>query len=182
MRAKVEFLALGTRKLTLAGSGAAASGACSRSTSSTGAALDDAIRVRVQNGLLTPFIAVFTRGSRHVSLEGCFLAAVKACGKDAVLSHFSAAALWRLLEWDYRDPEVTAQNARKHEGIRTHKSQTIKRTFHKGIPVTTPLQTLIDLSSMLPYKQLRRAVNEALNQRLVRPHELVTTNHRGASN
>ena len=33
---------------------------------------------------------------------------------------------------------------------------------------------------MLPYKQLRRAVNEALNQRLVKPHELVTTAHRGA--
>jgi len=39
---------------------------------------------------------------------------------------------------------------------------------------------LIDLSSMLPYKQLRRAVNEALNQKLVKPHELVTANHRGA--
>ena len=35
---------------------------------------------------------------------------------------------------------------------------------------------------MLPYKQLRRAVNEALNQRLVKPHELVTANHRGARN
>ena len=51
-----------------------------------------------------------------------------------------------------------------------------------GIPVTPPLRTLIDLSSMLPYKRLRRAVNEALNQRLVRPHELVTRNHRGARN
>ena len=49
-----------------------------------------------------------------------------------------------------------------------------------GIPVTPPLRTLIDLSSMLPYDKLRRAVNEALNQRLVKPHELVTTNHRGA--
>ena len=42
------------------------------------------------------------------------------------------------------------------------------------------MRTLIDLSSVLPYKQLRRAVNEALNQRLVKPHELVTRNHRGA--
>ena len=81
---------------------------------------DDAIRTRVQNGLLHPFYrGVYAWGHAKLSLEGCFLAAVKACGPDAVLSHFSAAALWRLLEWDYRDPEVTARNARKHAGINT---------------------------------------------------------------
>ena len=99
---------------------------------------------------------------------------------DAVLSHYSAACLWCLLKWDYRDPEVTATNARRHKGIRTHTSDHIERTYRSGIPVTPPLRTLIDLSSMLPYATLRRAVNEALNQRLVKPHELVTANHRGA--
>jgi very-short-patch-repair endonuclease len=108
------------------------------------------------------------------------LAAVKACGRDAVLSHYSAACLWCLLKWDYRDPEVTVPALRTREGIRVHRSQSIERTFHKGIPVTPPLRTLIDLSSMLPYATLRRSVNEALNQRLVNPHELVTANHRGA--
>ncbi len=137
--------------------------------------------VRVENGLLYPrYRGIYAVGHPNLSLNGCFLAAVKACGQDAVLSHYSAACLWCLLKWDYRHPEVTARTLRKREGIRTHKSQSIERTFHKGIPVTTPLRTLIDLSSMLPYKQLRRAVNEALNQRLVKPHELVTANHRGA--
>ena len=106
-------------------------------------------------------------------------AAVKACGKDAVLSHYSAACLWCLLKWHYRNPQVTAPTLRKHEGIRTHRA-THRRTYRSGIPVTPPLRTLIDLSSMLPYATLRRAVNEALNQRLVKPHELVTANHRGA--
>ncbi len=142
---------------------------------------DTAIRVRVQNGLLYPrYRGVYAIGHDHLSLEGCFLAAVKACGKDAVLSHYSAAALWKLLDWDFRDPEVTAPTRREHKGIRTHTSEHTERTYRVGIPVTTPLQTLIDLSSMLPYAKLRRAVNEALNQKLVKPHELVTANHRGA--
>jgi very-short-patch-repair endonuclease len=141
----------------------------------------EAVRVRVANGRLHPlYRGVYAWGDPHLPLEACFLAAVKACGPRAVLSHYSAACLWCLLRWDFRDPEVTAHNARRHDGIRTHKSQNIERTFHKGIPVTPPLRTLIDLSSMLPYASLRRAVNEALNQRLVKPHELVTQNHRGA--
>jgi very-short-patch-repair endonuclease len=140
-----------------------------------------AVAKRVRAGRLFPrFRGVFAVGHPHVSLEGCFLAAVKACGAGAVLSHFAAAALWGLLVWDFRDPEVTAPTLRKHLGIRAHKSQSIERTFHKGIPVTPPLRTLIDLSSMLPYATLRRAVNEALNKRLVKPHQLVTANHRGA--
>ena len=134
-----------------------------------------------RNGRLHPlYRGVYAWGDPHLSLEACFLAAVKACGKDAVLSHFSAAALWRLLEWDYRDPEVTAPTLRKHAGIHTHREPEHRRTFQNGIPVTPPLRTLIDLSSMLPFKLLRRAVNEALNQRLVKPHQLVTRNHRGA--
>jgi very-short-patch-repair endonuclease len=142
---------------------------------------DTAVMVRVRKGLLHPrYRGVYAVGHDHLALEGCWLAAVKACGRDAVLSHYSAACLWCLLQWDYRAPEVTAPTLRKHDGIRTHKSQNIERTFHKGIPVTPPLRTLIDLSSMLPYATLRRAVNEALNKRLVKPHELITQNHRGA--
>ena len=141
----------------------------------------EAIRTRVRNGRLHPlYRGVYAWGDPHHPLEACWLAAVKACGRDAVLSHYSAACLWCLLKWDYRDPQVTAPTLRKHESIHTHKSQHIERTFRMGIPVTPALRTLIDLSSMLPYATLRRAVNEALNQRLITPHELVTANHRGA--
>ena len=116
-----------------------------------------------------------------VPLEGAFLAAVKACGPGAVLSHFAAAVLWCLLKWDYRDPEVTAPTPRVHSGIRTHRSANVERVIHKGIPVTPPLRTLTDLAATpLPDKQLRRAVNEALNQRLIKPHEIITSHHRGA--
>ena len=47
--------------------------------------------------------------------------------------------------------------------------------------MTSPLRTLIDLAgSDLPDEKLRRAVNEALNQRLIKPHEIITIGHRGA--
>src|SRR5215218_6131398 len=53
-----------------------------------------AIRTRVARGILHPlYLAVFAWGHHNISVEGRFLAAVKACGPLAVLSHYSAAAL-----------------------------------------------------------------------------------------
>jgi len=96
------------------------------------------------------------------------VAAVKACGPDAVVSHYSAAALYGLVKWDGRYPEVTTPKAKAHRRLRTHRS-TLKPEeiwAYKGIPVTTPARTLVDLSSVLPYKPLRRAAREAQAQKL----------------
>jgi very-short-patch-repair endonuclease len=113
-------------------------------------------------------------------LEGCFLAAVLACGPGAALSHFSASALRGWVAWDFRAPEVTAPTHRAQPGIRVHQSATLERTFVRGIPVTPPARTLADLSAAAPAKQLRRAVNEALNQRAITPTDLLASGHRGA--
>lgn len=69
---------------------------------------------------------------------------------------------------------------KRRDGINTFRAKTFERTLHEGIPVTTPAQTLIHLSSVAPFKTLRRAVNEALNRKLVTLLELVTSRHRGA--
>ena len=58
---------------------------------------------------------------------------------------------------------------KRTRGINTHQRRSIERTILHGIPVTTPIQTLIHLSAVLPFKTLRRAVNEALNRRLITP-------------
>ena len=68
----------------------------------------DAVSVRVRNGRLhRVHRGIYAVGHANPPLEGRFLAAVKACGPGAVLSHFAAAALWGLLDWDDRQPEVT---------------------------------------------------------------------------
>ena len=97
-----------------------------------------AVTKRVNAGRLHPlYRGVYALGHPNISLEARFLAAVKACGLDAVLSHFAAAVLYGWLKWDDRYPEVTAPTARSHPGIYTHRSKDIERTFHKGIPVTS---------------------------------------------
>jgi hypothetical protein len=71
-----------------------------------------AVWKRVQAGRLFPkYRGVFALGQPILSLEGEFLAAVKACGVGAVLSYFSAAVLYGWLRWDGRFPEVTATNS-----------------------------------------------------------------------
>ncbi len=77
-------------------------------------------------------------------------------------------------------PEVTAPKLKVHPGIRTHRADRIERVFVKGIPVTSPGRTLRDLAATEPYERVRRAVNEALNQRCIKVSELVTSHHRGA--
>ncbi len=115
---------------------------------------------------------VYVVGHVNLPLEGRFLAALKACGPEATLSHFSAAALWRLVEWDRRHPEVTIRGTapREHPGIRVHRTrfldaQDVRK--HNGIRVTSPARTVLDLASRLPFRPARRAVRQALSLRLL---------------
>jgi very-short-patch-repair endonuclease len=118
---------------------------------------------------------VYAVGHTNLSLEGRLLAAAKACGPDAVVSHYSAAALYGLVKWDHRYPEITAPRAARHRGIRAHRSALPTQDLwaHKGVPTTTPARTLVDLASVLPFKPLRRAAREAQAQRLVTMTEIV---------
>ena len=65
-----------------------------------------AIHVRVWNGRLHPIHRrVYAVGHDNPPLEGRFLAAVKACGPRAVLSHWSAEAMWAFVRWDAGAPK-----------------------------------------------------------------------------
>ena len=140
-----------------------------------------AVEVRVASGRLhVVHRGVYAVGHPAIPLQGRFLAAVKACGPDAVLSHFSAAALYELVRWDGRYPEVTAPINKRHAGIRVHRSSMLEVddvTRHHGIPVTTPARTLVDLAATFEYRALRRTVREA-QRRLVTVRQLVDTINR----
>jgi len=95
------------------------------------------------------------------------MAAVLACGEDAVLSHLSAAALWRLLDPRQGpiDVAIPGDNGRRRRsGIRLHRLATLKpeeRTRRHGIPVTTPARTIADLRRITSSATHRRAVRQA---------------------
>jgi very-short-patch-repair endonuclease len=114
---------------------------------------------------------------------GAESAALLACGDDAVISHHTAAGLWRLTERGgvvhVSTPGVVG---RKREGIRAHRA-TLREdeviTRH-GIRVTTPARTLLDLSPSMPERALDRLVEEAQVLDLVTRADLLRTVEQGA--
>jgi hypothetical protein len=104
------------------------------------------VKVLVRQGHLHPlYRGVFAWGHPNVAQEGRWLAAVKACGPDAVLSHFAAGCLHGLATWDGRPIDITAPSKHRHPRIKAHRSKTIQRIIVKGIPVTPKLRTVVDL-------------------------------------
>lgn len=139
----------------------------------------NAVAVRVDNGRLHPMHrGVYAVGHANPPLEGRFLAAVKACGPSAALSHFSAATLWGFVDWDGRHLEVTVVGTatRAHRGVRVHRTCTREPRDvgrYQGIAVTSPARTLLDLAAVIDYRPLRRAVRQAQSLRRVQVGQLV---------
>jgi very-short-patch-repair endonuclease len=126
-----------------------------------------AISVRASNGrLFEMHRGVYAVGHDNPSLEGCYLAAVKACGDGAVLCMWSAAVLQNIITWEDRYPDVLVlgQSAPQHERINGHRTSYLPAehvTTVRGIPVTTAPRTLLDLAAVMPERHLRRAVRQA---------------------
>ena len=131
-----------------------------------------AIEHRIEKGRLRRlFRSVYAVGRPEVAREARWMAAVLACGEGAALSHFSAAVLWGVHHAWRRDIDVSVPAGRhpRQEGIRVHRRRTFETTKHSGIPVTTPICTLVDIAPGLGRDQRERAVNEADKLGLVDP-------------
>ncbi|MEA2363175.1 MAG: hypothetical protein QOD71_2320 [Thermoleophilaceae bacterium] len=119
---------------------------------------------------------VYAVGHRRISRMGWWMAAVLACGPDAVLSHRSAAVLWGILEGSPASVDVTApRELAGRAGICVHKASLAddERTVEAGIPVTTVARTLLDLAAILGLHELNRALERAEALRLSDPTPLV---------
>jgi predicted transcriptional regulator of viral defense system len=107
---------------------------------------------------------VYAVGHRKLSRLGRWMAAVLACGRGAVLSHSSAAALWGIRDSASSRIHVTVPGApRRHTGINAHRSKlpADEVTILEGIPVTSVSRTLLDLAAGVTPSQLDSAIREA---------------------
>jgi very-short-patch-repair endonuclease len=128
-----------------------------------------AIHRRLEAGWLVPLHrGVYAVGHTALTHRSRLLAAVYACGPEALASHRAAGGLWRLLR-PTQPIEVTAARSRTaRTGIRVHRSRRLHeedRAIVDAIPVTSVARTLVDLADVLPEKRLADAVHEAEVQR-----------------
>jgi len=127
---------------------------------------------------------VYAVGHRRLSQQAWWMAAVLACGPDAVLSHRSAALLWGILEGSRATVEISApRQLGSRDGVRARVASIPRdeRTVEGGIPVTTVPRTLLDLAATLQPHELNRALERAEALRLSDPNPLVAVveRHRG---
>lgn len=126
-----------------------------------------AVRSRVTAGRLRRlYRGVYAFG--HVALrpEGRILAAVLACGPNAVASHRAAADLLGLLKSARTVVDVTAPGRapRPRKGIDVHGSRMLERvdvTTVRGIPCTSVARTLLDLAEVVDRRGVERACEQA---------------------
>jgi very-short-patch-repair endonuclease len=125
-----------------------------------------AIAVRIERGLLHEvFLGVYVFGTRRITRKGRWMAAVLAAGEGAVLSHRSAARLWRLLPPAAEVIDVICPSDRivRRKGIINHSFQLQDDEWmvRDGISVTSSFRTIFDLAGVVQMRELERAFHEA---------------------
>lgn len=132
------------------------------------------------------------RGRLHLAMRGVYavgwplltrerrwMAAVLACGDGAVLSHRSAAAVWRIgaEKRGLTDISVPRRCELKRPGLHVRGRPSLSSadlTTSHGLPVTSVTRTLVDLATELDQIAVERAVNEADKRDLIDPETLRT--------
>jgi very-short-patch-repair endonuclease len=122
---------------------------------------------------------IYSVGRPELTPQGRWMAAVLACGGPgiAALSHSSAAALFKIgveqagaIEISRRSPDEI-----RPAGIRVHRRPALRDGwfgYYEGIPITSPVQTLIDLATRHDTPRMERAMNEADKLGLVKTNDL----------
>jgi very-short-patch-repair endonuclease len=138
------------------------------------------IQHRIARGRLHPVgRGIYAVGRPGLTQHGRWMAAVLACGGEgmAALSHSSAAALFKIGTEQAAAIEVTriSRDPIRIPGVRVHRRPGLGAGWYglfEGIPVTSPVQTLIDLATRHGRPAMERSVNEADKLGLVRTDDL----------
>jgi predicted transcriptional regulator of viral defense system len=124
--------------------------------------------------LHTAHRGVYAVGHPRLGAEGKRWAAVLALGRQAVLSHATAAAAWDIRSTGSGVIHVTVPGRagrKRRAGIRVHRPSafgTDEVTTLDGLPITTPARTLVDLAAGgLRGRALEAALDRAELLRLV---------------
>ena len=136
-----------------------------------------AVEHRLATGRLYPIgRGVYAVGRPDLPPNGRLLAAVLSCGQDAVISHESAAALWRVRPAGLGavDVIVSPDVRRRRPGVRLHRLHLDPddRAKRDRVPTTTIQRTLLDLATAVGPKPLEAAINEADKLDLIDPETL----------
>jgi very-short-patch-repair endonuclease len=138
----------------------------------------EAIDHRIRCGRLIPeHDGVYAVGFRIPDSLARWTSALLAVGDDGVLSHLAAAAAQKFGP----DPVIVditcPRQLRSRRGIRLHHHSLDPRDVTRlgSLPLTSPSQTLFDLSTMLSAKRLAAAANETFVLQLVTIDDLYET-------
>lgn len=107
---------------------------------------------------------VYALAPAPLEMLGRWIAAVLAAGEGGVLSHWSAASLWRMRPGVGPRSHVTSPRQRRGTDTVTFHHARLPQdevTEEQGIPCTTPARTLLDLAPLLPSPVLGRMVEAA---------------------
>lgn len=108
---------------------------------------------------------VFAVGHPGLDSRAQAIAALRAGGPSALLSHRSAVALWDIGPWPER-PHVTLPSTRILAGVATHRARTMPGfVLRKGLRTTLIPRTLLDFAEVAKEMEVSRVLNEALYAR-----------------
>ena len=126
----------------------------------------------------TQWRAVYLVGRPDLTRLGRLMACVLAHGDRAVLSHRSAAALWGIYDHRGREVEISVPavgRRTKRPGVTVHR-RTLRRrdvTWQRGIPVTTPARTIIDMAAETrDRRRVERMIDRADAHNILKPDAL----------
>jgi hypothetical protein len=100
-------------------------------------------------------------------------------GPDAVVSHTTAATIWRVAAVADERIEVIVPRTRapRAPGVAVHRVARLDRgdvtTTAGGLTVTTPMRTMVDLAAVVPGAELAAILDRALRRGLVTRRALV---------
>jgi very-short-patch-repair endonuclease len=115
------------------------------------------------DGYLHPELPrVYAVGHPGRSTESDLSAAVLYAGPGAMLSHATAAWWLGLLKYPPKEINVsTPRDIRTLGNVCVHGRRHLDRILHRGLPVTTPSQTIIDFAATGPWDLLRYVLANA---------------------